>query len=159
MDEPEIWRWVWLGATAMFAIAELTSAPGTFFLLSFAIGALVACIASFVGVPVVVGWALFLVASGAALALLVPIGRRMDRTREGQLTEGANRLIGRQAVVLHGIPAGPHEMGMVRVEREEWRAEHLDGTEVPEGAIVDVIRVDGTRLVVRSRWEPTPPET
>lgn len=156
MEEPETWRWIWLGAAALFTVAELTSAPGTFFLLSFAVGAVLACVASFLGLSVLVSWAAFLVGSGIALACLIPIGRRMDRTRSGELTEGANRWIGRQAVVLRAIPAGPHEMGIVRVEREEWRAENDDGTAIAEGAIVEVIRVDGTRLVVRTRWEPAP---
>ena len=46
------------------------------------------------------------------------------------------------------IPVGPHETGRVRVEREEWRAESVDGSEIAVGATVHVLRVDGTRLIV-----------
>ena len=53
MDSPEDWRWVWIIATAVFAIGELTS-PGSFFMLPFAIGALVATVLAFL-MPIVAG--------------------------------------------------------------------------------------------------------
>lgn len=37
----------------------------------------------------------------------------------------------------------------MRVEREEWRAEHEHGAPLPVGTEVMVLRVDGTRVVVR----------
>jgi membrane protein implicated in regulation of membrane protease activity len=50
--------------------------------------------------------------------------------------------------VLSEIPAGVHATGLVRVEREEWRAESVDGSAIPAGTAVEVLRVDGTRLIV-----------
>ena len=38
MDDPEVWRWIWLVAAVLFAIGEMGS-PGSFFLLPFAAGA------------------------------------------------------------------------------------------------------------------------
>jgi membrane protein implicated in regulation of membrane protease activity len=58
-------------------------------------------------------------------------------------------LVNQVGVVLQEIPVGPHATGMVRVQREEWRAENADGTAVPVGARIVVLRVDGTRVVVR----------
>ncbi|MGH8977382.1 MAG: NfeD family protein, partial [Acidimicrobiia bacterium] len=63
---------------------------------------------------------------------------------------GATRLNGRRAVVLQAIPSGPHATGRVRVEREEWRAESADGGSIEPGQTVVVLRVDGTRLIVRA---------
>jgi len=34
------------------------------------------------------------------------------------------------------------------MEREEWRAESIDGSAVAAGETVAVVRVDGTRLIV-----------
>ncbi|MCA1692731.1 MAG: GDSL-type esterase/lipase family protein [Actinobacteria bacterium] len=41
---------------------------------------------------------------------------------------GANRWVGRQAVVLRDIPASAGATGMVRLDREEWRAESAMGS-------------------------------
>jgi membrane protein implicated in regulation of membrane protease activity len=151
VNEPENWRWIWLAATVGLAVAEL-AVPGTFFLVSFAVGALIACILAFFDVNIGVQWLSFAIGSGIALAALVPIGRRMN-TAPGITGVGATRLDGRRAVVLADIPAGPHETGMVRVEREEWRAESASGIPIAAGTVVTVVRVDGTRLVVTPEEE------
>ena len=149
MDEPENWRWFWLVATVFFAVSEL-AVPGTFFMLSFAAGALVACILAFADVGVGLEWAAFVVVSAVALAALVPIGRRINAKQVEGGKVGSTRLNGRRAVVLQEIPSGPHSTGLVRVEREEWRAESVDGAPIDTGATVVVLRVDGTRLIVRA---------
>jgi membrane protein implicated in regulation of membrane protease activity len=145
MDDPNGWRWIWLAAAAFLALAELGT-PGAFFMLSFAIGAAIACVLAFAGVDVAVEWLVFVVTSGISLALLVPVGRRMSRGEQAPV--GATRWQGSLGLVLRTIPAGAHETGLVRVEREEWRADSIDGSEIPEGARVRVVRVDGTRLIV-----------
>jgi membrane protein implicated in regulation of membrane protease activity len=146
MDEPETWRWIWLIATAVFFIGEMTMA-GTFFLAPFAVGAAIACILAFADVGLAGEWAAFVGVSIAAFASLRPLARRLDR---GEPTEGigSKRLIGQHAVVLEAIPAGAHELGLVRVHREEWRAESLDGAAVAAGSTVNVVDQRGTRLVV-----------
>lgn len=143
----ETWRWIWLAATVLLAAGEL-AVPGTFFLLSFALGAAVATVVAFADASLVVQWVCFLVGSAIGLALLVPLGRRLARTETDEAAEGASRWVGRVAEVLEEIPAGPHATGRVRVERDEWRAESDDDRPIPAGAHVEVIAVRGTRLVV-----------
>lgn len=152
-DSPESWRWVWLAAMVLFALGEIF-VPGTFFMISFALGAAAASITAFLGGGIVLEWVLFVAVSAGSLAVLVPIGRRLDRVHTGP-GAGANRWVGQDAVVLAEIPEGVHETGLVRVEREEWRAESADGRAVPSGTRVRVVRVDGTRLVVEA---PEPPD-
>lgn len=151
VDDPDSWRWIWLGGTLFLAVGELAT-PGMFFMLSFAIGAAVACVLAFAGVDVAIEWLAFVAASAAALAALVPLGRRMAAAE--QTAVGATRWAGRRAVVLEPISAGPHATGLVRVEREQWRAESADGTAIGEGKTVQVLRVDGTRLIVGPLEEP-----
>ena len=62
VDDPEIWRWIWLAGAVTFGIAELATA-GAFFMLPFAIGALGASILAFLGVPLVFQWIVFAVVS------------------------------------------------------------------------------------------------
>jgi membrane protein implicated in regulation of membrane protease activity len=148
VDEPESWRWFWLGAAVLLALSEL-AVPGTFFMASFAVGALVACVLAFAGLAVGLEWAAFVVVSAIALGGLVPLGRRINAT-PGRGQVGGTRLDGHRGVVLEQIPAGPHATGRVRVEREEWRAESLDGAPIEAGTTVLVLRISGARLIVRA---------
>jgi membrane protein implicated in regulation of membrane protease activity len=145
MDSPEDWRWVWIIATAVFAIGELTS-PGSFFLLPFAIGALVATVLAFLDVNIVIEWLVFVGVSLAVLAALRPVARRLNRSVDDSGV-GSRRLLGQAAVVLRQIPAGG-DVGLVRVDREEWRAQSTDGSAIPPGTAVRVADVQGTRVIV-----------
>lgn len=143
----ETWRWIWLGLAVACAVGEL-AVPGTFFVLSFAIGAAVASATAFLDGSVALQWVLFVAVSAVALALLVPLGRRLARHDGGDVQEGATRWVGRRGVVIEEIPEAPHATGRVRVERDEWRAETDAGAEIPVGTQVKVLAVRGTRLVV-----------
>lgn len=152
METPEEWRWVWIIAAAVFAVGEMAS-PGSFFLAPFAVGALVAAILSFAGVDVAISWVVFIVVSIATLAALRPLARRLDRDALDHGV-GARRLVGTRATVLRDIPGGA-ELGMVRVDREEWRAQSSDGTAIAAGMTVRVAEVQGTRVMVAVEAPPT----
>jgi membrane protein implicated in regulation of membrane protease activity len=148
LNDAESWRWIWLGAVVLLAVAELV-APGSFFMISFSAGALVATVAAFAGGPIWLQWLLFVLGSAAALALLIPIGRRLNRT-PNRSSAGAFRWDDHQGVVLQRIPGGDtHATGLVRVEREEWRAESEGPAAIEVDTPIRVVRVDGTRLVVK----------
>lgn len=157
MDSPETWRWIWLGLAGALALGEL-GLPGTFFLLSFALGAAAAAVVAFIDGSLGLQWALFVVVSVAALALLVPLGHRLARQQGDEAQEGATRWVGRLGIVLEEIPGDPHGTGRVRVERDEWRAETDSSTSIPAGTQVEVLSVRGTRLVVGAAQssEPAP---
>jgi membrane protein implicated in regulation of membrane protease activity len=146
MDDPEAWRWIWLVATVVFAVGEMASA-GTFFLGPFAVGAGIACVLAFADLDLAVEWLAFVAVSGAVFAALRPLARRLD-AGEPTIGIGSRRLIGQAATVLEPIPGGTNELGLVRVHREEWRAETIDGSPVAAGAVVRVVEQRGTRLVV-----------
>ncbi|MFN2505108.1 MAG: NfeD family protein [Acidimicrobiales bacterium] len=152
-SSPDTWRWIFLVTAVVLAVGEIALA-GTFFLLPFAAGSLVAAIGAFIGLPVAVDWALLVGVSALASAVLWPLGRRLDRNTPHSAI-GANRWVGRQAVVLRDIPASAGATGMVRLDREEWRAESAMGVPIPTGSTVLVSRVDGTRLVVLPLEEPS----
>lgn len=153
MDTPEEWRWIWLVATAVFAIGEMAS-PGSFFLAPFAVGALVASILAFAGVSVGIEWIVFLLVSVATLAALRPLAHRLDRNALDHGV-GARRLVGSRATVLQDIP-GDSELGMVRVDREQWRAQSTDGSPIAAGTVVRVAEVQGTRVIVAADTLPEP---
>jgi membrane protein implicated in regulation of membrane protease activity len=145
MNDPEPWRWLWLILAFVFAVGEILT-PGSFVLLPFAIGAALATVGAFLGVPVAAQWVVFIVGSVASLLAFRPLVRRLDR--EGQDNGvGARRLVGQPAMVLREIP-GQGELGTVRVGREEWRADSINGGPIREGVTVRVADVQGTHVVV-----------
>jgi membrane protein implicated in regulation of membrane protease activity len=152
MDEPETWRWIWLGAAVLFGIGEMAT-PGAFFLAPFGIGAVVAAALAFADAPLGAQWAAFVGVSLVALFALRPLARRLDRDG-GSDGIGSRRLIGKSGTVLEAI--GADHLGLVRVEREEWRAESAGGTSLPVGTGVLVTEVEGTRVIVTATEESAP---
>ncbi|HMF82297.1 MAG TPA: NfeD family protein [Acidimicrobiia bacterium] len=149
VNSPETWRWIWLIAVVAFALAEVFT-PVLFFMLSFAIGAAAAAVTAFAGGGAVVQWLLFVAVTAVSLAALVPLGRRLEG-RDEMHPVGAHRWEGRTATVVEEIPAGKHATGVVRIDRETWKAETTNGVGIAAGATVLVTHVTGTRLVV-SPW-------
>jgi membrane protein implicated in regulation of membrane protease activity len=149
---PEVWRWIWLGATVFFGVGEMAIA-GSFFLAPFALGAGVATVLAFFGVGLAAQWAAFLAVSVGMFLALRPLAKRLDL--EGPvLGIGSHRQIGQTARVIEGID-GSKDLGTVLLGSERWRAESTDGQVVPEGVQVSVVEVRGTRLLVR--YDPTVP--
>ena len=146
MGDPELWRWIWLGTVVVFVLGEAATA-GTFFLLPFGIGAAAAAVLAFAGLGVGLEWLAFVAVSAASVAALRPLAKRLDAGTP-VLGVGAKRWQGETAVVLQDIPAGTAATGLVRVGREEWRAESVDGSAIAVGTVVRVVDVIGTRLRV-----------
>ncbi len=153
VSSPDTWRWIFLVAAVAFTVGEIAVA-GTFFLLPFGVGALAAALAAFAGLSVAVDWLVFVIVSGGASAVLWPLGRRLDR-KTPRHAIGSNRWVGRQALVTRDIPGEHGGTGIVRLDREEWRAESMMGVPIRTGSTVLVSRVDGTRLVVLPLEEPS----
>jgi membrane protein implicated in regulation of membrane protease activity len=155
MDNPDTWRWVWLVTAAFFAIGEMMT-PGALVMLPFAVGALMAALLGVLDVALWVQWVAFVIVSGTSLVALRPLARRLDRHTSDDGV-GARRLLGQEATVLQEIPGGG-ELGLVRVNREEWRAESTGGEPIPAGTHVRVADVRGTRVVV-AQLDTMPPTT
>lgn len=142
MDGVEIWFWVWVLLAAFLMIAEIFTAG--FFLLPFGIGAAAAALLEFLGFAVGWQWAAFAIVSAA---MLVMLRRYADHiTHDTPVHAGANRLIGKVGLVTEDLTDEPG--GIVRIDREEWRADAPGHEPLAAGTRVKVDRVDGTRLIV-----------
>jgi membrane protein implicated in regulation of membrane protease activity len=139
--DTEWWRWIWLGVTALFGIGELFTAG--FFMLPFAVGAVVAFILALLGVEPAIVLTVFLVVSVLTLVLFQRLVHHGDQR---QHPVGANRYVGRRVLVLERIDR-VSGTGRVRLDTETWRAT-TDGDPIAEGAEVRVVEMRGTRLVV-----------
>jgi len=97
------------------------------------------------------------VVSAAGVGLAYPLRHRLDRDQP-QDGIGSRRLVGQAATVLELVSGGAVDSGLVRVGREEWRAESADGQPIPAGTTVKVVDVRGTRVVVFPQSPPAAPE-
>jgi membrane protein implicated in regulation of membrane protease activity len=133
----------WVVAAVLLAIGEVLT-PGLFFLGPVALAAAAAAIvALFVGgiTSVIV----FIVAALLSLAVLRPIARSHIRMPALSRT-GTDALVGRRAVVTRRVDSVG---GRVRIGGEEWSARsYLDSEVYPEGATVDVVRIEGATALV-----------
>jgi len=139
--ETEAWQWIWVGAALFLGVAEILTAG--FFLLPFAVGAVVAAGLAFAGVDPALQLTAFIIAS---IASLIVIQRYVKKVDETQHPVGANRFMDKEAVVLEAIDRTTGD-GRVRMETEVWRAT-TDGGPIAAGTEVRVVEVRGARLVV-----------
>jgi membrane protein implicated in regulation of membrane protease activity len=140
----EVWRWIWVGAALFLGFAEMVTAG--FFMLPFAVGAVIAAALAFMDVAPAVQLIVFIASSLVSLVVLQRFVRSED---EKQPAIGSNRFVGQRAVVLETVDRMTGT-GKVRMDTEEWRAA-TDGGTIAVGTDVRVVGVRGTRLVV----EPT----
>lgn len=140
------WTWFWIILAAILVIGEIFTAG--FFLLPFGVGAGVAALAAGVGGGPAVQWTAFVVVSVIALLM---VKRFADRVTEGAGPGVASdRVIGKVGLVLEEVH--PHGFtGRVRIGTEEWRAESAGEEHIGTGTSVEVLRIEGTHLVVRPR--------
>lgn len=141
------WQWFWVILSAILIVGEIFTAG--FFILPFGIGAAVAAGVAWFGGSLVWQWSIFLVVS---VALLLPLKRFADRVSESAAGVGvaSDRVIGKIGMVLEEVK--PHGItGRVKLGSEEWRAASSDEEPIPEGTAVEVLKIDGTHLVVRPR--------
>lgn len=141
----ELWRWIWLGTAAVFAVAEIFTAG--FFLLPFAVGASAAFVLAYIDVGGGWQWLSFIVLSVVSLWGL----QRFVRKDDEQHAVGANRFVGKPAMVLEEIDR-LRGTGRVRMETEEWRAT-TEGGVIAAGTQVRVTGVVGSRLIVEPALE------
>ena len=143
-----LWMWGWAAMALIFMIAELFTAG--FFLVCFGVGAAAAAVMALLGFSPIWQGVVFIVVSGVALLLTRPLARSLNE--RGVNTVGSDRVLNKEAIVLAEINPSLGS-GMVRVDAEEWRAITEDGRSIAKGTIVKVIRIDGTRLVVKPTTE------
>ena len=139
----KIW-WIWMAIAAAFVVGEIFTAG--FFLLWFGVGAAVAGVLALLGLGF--GWQLaaFVVISGVLFAASRRFAERFSQKQPPGI--GADRFIGLQGQVLEEVD-NIKNVGRVRLQKEEWRAESETGEILSVDTQVEVVRLDGTHLVVK----------
>jgi len=147
----DAWFWIWLVAAVVLSVAEIFTAG--FFMLPFGLGAAVAAVLAYFEIALLWQWVAFVGFSSLLLLVLRQFAERI--THEAPQKVAGDRLIGKTGVVLQAID-GRAGAGMVRIEREEWRAEAPGSPPLGEGSAVRVVAVEGSHLVVEPCEHPCP---
>ena len=135
---------VWLILAAIFIVGEIFTAG--FFILWFGLGAAAAALLAFLDVSA--GWQL---AAFIVVSLTLFLASRkfaLKVTKEQPPGIGADRFLEKECIVLEEID-NIRNSGRVRLKAEEWRAQSEDGNIIPAQSKVQVVRVDGTHLIVK----------
>ena len=147
--DPDVWPWIWLSASIIFALVELVFVGGSFIILPWAVSAFIAAILAFYDVPVEVQWTVFVFGGAILFFILYRWAQRFMRATPRTPGVGADRLVGLTGIVTTEISPDDHDRkGRVRVEGEVWGALADGDGGIATGQRVKVLAMKGTRVVV-----------
>ena len=136
---------IWLVLLIVAIVAEVLTMGLT--TIWFAGGALVAIFAAILNAPVWLQVVLFLVVSLVLLIFTRPVA--VKYFNKDRIKTNAESLVGRQAIVTAEID-NLQGIGQVTVGTQERSARSYDnGVRIPVGTVVDVLAINGVKLMVR----------
>lgn len=137
----------WLVALVLFILIEIATMGLT--TIWFAGGALVAVIASALGLPLVVQIVLFFAVSFVVLYFTRPMA--VKYFNKDRVKTNAESLVGRQAIVISEID-NLQGIGQVTVGGMEWSARTAEaGVRLDVGSVVNIIAINGVKLIVEEK--------
>ncbi len=141
--------YIWLGVTVLAAVVEgLTT---QLISIWFVTGGIAAFLTALCGGPL---WMQALLFSGVSvLALIVtrPFVRKITKSR--RVPTNADRYLGQEGLVLEEIN-NQTAQGQVKVLGSIWTARTEDGSVLQKDTRIEVVRLEGVRLVVREKIAP-----
>lgn len=136
----------WLAVFVMLIVIELATMGLT--TIWFAGGAVAGFIASMLGANVVIQAVVFFVVSIVLLIFTRPFAVRYINSNKTKTN--IDGLIGQEALVLEEIN-NIRESGCARLEGKEWTARSVDDTVIPADTVVIVERIEGVKLIVKTK--------
>jgi membrane protein implicated in regulation of membrane protease activity len=136
-------HWIWVILVVVLAIIEaLTMGLTTIW---FAIAALVMVFLSFLPIPFIVQFFIFLAISAALLFFTRPIA--IEKFKAGRVKTNVESLAGQHALVIKKITE--FDKGEVKLNGQIWSARTEGGAEINEGTKCEVVRIEGVHAVVK----------
>ena len=137
---------VWLILGLVLAAAEIFVSG--FFLLWFAVGALLASLLAWLQVPPSVQIGTFLVSSLLLLVFSRTVLRSILFQSQANIATNFEALKGRNGIVIKTIEGG-FKRGSVKIEGEVWSAVCADDIEITEGSKIEVLEIVGNKVKVK----------
>lgn len=136
---------IWLVVLILSIVVEVVTMGLTS--IWFAGGALVAVLATVLGLPIFIQVLLFFLVSLLMLFFTRPVA--VKYFNKDRVKTNAESLVGRQAVVTSEID-NLQAIGQVTLGGQEWSARSSDDSvRIPVGSVVNVISISGVKLIVR----------
>ena len=140
--------WFWLGAIVFFGVVEGVTAG----LVSiwFVLGAAAALIAALLNAALTAQFAVFLIVSALALVATRPLVKKL---RAGKpVPTNLDRVIGTSGRVTETVD-NSIASGAVYVDGKTWTARSTDGSVLPKGQMVRIVKMEGVKLFVEKSNE------
>lgn len=140
--------WFWLGAIVFFGVVEGVTAG----LVSiwFVLGAAAALIAALLNATLTAQFAVFLIVSALALIATRPLVKKL---RAGKpVPTNLDRVIGAAGRVTETVD-NSITSGAVYVDGKTWTARSADGSILPKGQMVRIVKMEGVKLFVEKSNE------
>ena len=135
---------IWLAAMVVFLLIE-AACPIHLVSIWFAAGSLIALLSTFLAAPFWLQITLFILVSGALLALLWPLVRKyLNPDHTATNVDSVIGSVGRVTAAIDNVEA----RGQVKLGGMEWTARSTSGNPIPEGTEVRVDRVEGVKVFV-----------
>ena len=143
----------WLGLMMLFLVVE-AACPIHLVSIWFALGSLVAMIASLLGGPVWLQITLFVAVSGTLLALLWPRVRKYFTPKlEKTNLDSVIGTTGLVTIAIDNVAAA----GEVKLGAMVWTARSSSGAPIPQGTLVRVDKIEGVKAFVSPAEVPAKP--
>ena len=153
-DAESMQKLVWLVLLLIFAASEAATVGLTS--IWFAAGALAALIAALLGGALWIQITLFLAVTLLCLAAVRPLAKKHLNSRVERTN--ADRAIGQEAQVTEDID-NIHGKGAVVIRGVTWTARSEDGSIIPAGTMVKVLRIEGVKVFMERAAAAAKPET
>ena len=144
--------WIfWLIAAGIFFIAEIATVGFLIFWLG--IGAVLAMIVSFFTTNLVIQTITFVLSSIILIKFTKPILSKYINTKSPVLTNSYS-LLNKRGIVVSDIN-GIDSIGQVKVNGDIWSAKCEDDIIIPKGTKVEILKIDGVKLIIKPLEEYT----
>ena len=144
--------WIfWLIVAGIFFIAEIATVGFLIFWLG--IGAVLAMIVSFFTTNLVIQTITFVLSSIILIIFTKPILSKYINTKSPVLTNSYS-LLNKRGIVVSDIN-GIDSIGQVKVNGDIWSAKCEDDIIIPKGTKVEILKIDGVKLIIKPLEEYT----
>lgn len=136
--------YIWLVLFLVFLGIEMVT-PGVFFFLCFSVGTVFAMAVSLLGFNYQTAIIVFCVVSVISIFFIRPLLKKYMEKRK--IDTNVDAIIGTKTQLLEAVFVD--KPGKVKIEGEIWSAVSSDGKTISVGTTVEIVSIDGTKLIVK----------
>ena len=133
----------WFIVAIIFCVGELMTTSLT--LIWFSIGALLVMFLSIFIESIL--WQVIIFAVVSIILLVIATKYLVDRDKDVKYNTNLQGIISQKAIVTQTIE--PYETGVAKLNGEEWTAMSKDETRIEAGKLVEVVAIEGVKLIVK----------